>query len=52
MRADQVEVRRKAMDRERKRLVRERQQRMRGASNRWLQHVNNAIRKSWRKTHG
>ena len=36
-------AKRKAADRERKRLSAERQQRMRGASQRWTQHVRNAL---------
>jgi hypothetical protein len=40
-------VRIKAADRERKRLVQERQQRMRGSSRRWTQHVRNAIAKKY-----
>ena len=42
---DKHAVRRKNMDRERQRLVTERQRRMRGASQRWTQHIKNAILK-------
>ena len=38
-----TDIRLKAADRERKRLSAERQQRMRGASQRWTQHVRNAL---------
>jgi hypothetical protein len=42
---DKCAVRRKSMDRERQRLATERQHRMRGASQRWTQHIKNAILK-------
>jgi len=53
MKTTETEVRRRAADRERKRLVEERQKRMRGPSQRWTQHVKNAIAKRYRRdTHG
>jgi hypothetical protein len=39
---------RKSLDRERKRLVQERNQRMKGSSRRWTQHVTNAIARKWK----
>lgn len=42
---DKHAVRRKSLDRERQRLVAERQARMRGPSQRWTQHIKNAILK-------
>ena len=38
----------KSLDRERKRLVAERNQRMKGSSRRWTQHVTNAIAKKFK----
>jgi hypothetical protein len=46
---DKHAVRRKSLDRERRRLASERQQRMRGPSQRWTQHVKNAISKRFKR---